>query len=199
VVLSLLELTLKFELLGKVMVSVLQQVNSEFLDKSDHLVVHLGLLVHVDGKIRFISSQIHLFSFLVMGFLLEFSSFVNLDFGVLTLGEISGNDKLSLIPFVGSNIHLECLNILSCVDEILLSEVKLTNFSVVLGNLSVVRSCNFGLLVLHKLDGSVPFSGGKSGLDSLVEDISLDEVLNGQIELLLGDQPVTPFFFKRNN
>jgi hypothetical protein len=45
-------------------------------------------------------------------------------------------------------------------------------------NLDVVRSCYIRSFVLHKLNGSVPVSCGESRLDSLVEVVGLDEVID---------------------
>jgi len=169
------------------MVGILQQVNTEFLDEADHLVKHLSLLVHVNGQVWLISSQVHLLSFLVVTLTFKFTGFVNLNLGVLTLRQVPGDDGLSLFPFVSSHVHLKGLYVLSSVDEVFLSQVELTNFSVVLGDLSVVRSSNFWGLVLDQLDCAIPLSSGKSGLNCLVEDISLNEVFNCKVQLLLGD------------
>jgi len=134
-----------------------------------------------------------------MGFSLELASFMDLDLGVFTFRKIPGNDSLSLFPFVGSDVHFESLYVFSSVDEVLFGKVELTYFSVVLGNLSVVRSSNLWGLVLYELNCAIPLSSGKSGLNCLVEDISLNEVFNSEIKLLLRDQPVSPLFFQGDN
>ena len=67
-VLSLLKVALNFELLSKVLMSVLEQILPELHNESDHLIVHLGLFVHINCKIGFVGRQIHFFGFLVMTF-----------------------------------------------------------------------------------------------------------------------------------
>ena len=49
VVLGLLEVSLHLQLLGQVLMSVLQQVLPELGHQADHIIVLLGLLVHVNG------------------------------------------------------------------------------------------------------------------------------------------------------
>jgi len=68
-----------------------------------------------------------------------------------------------------------------------------------LGDLLVIWSCDFWGLPSHKSNGSAPFSGVEGSLDCLVEDTSLDIVLNGEIELLLADQPVSPLLLQGDN
>ena len=142
-------------------VSVLQQVNAELLYEADHLVKHLCLFIHIDSEVRLISSQIHLLSFFEVRFTFKLTGFVDLNLGIFTFRKIPGDNKLRLIPFVSANVHFKSLNVLTSVDEILFSQVELTNFSVVLGDLSVVRSCDFRRLVLDELNSAVPFSSSK--------------------------------------
>jgi hypothetical protein len=84
-----------------------------------------------------------------VSFTLKFTSFVDLDLSVLTFREVSGDNKLSLIPFVSTDIHFESFDVLTSVDEVFLSEVELAYFSVMLSNLSVVGSSNLWGLVLN--------------------------------------------------
>jgi len=84
-----------------------------------------------------------------VGFTLKFTSFVDLNLSVLTFRKVSGDNKLSLIPFVSTDIHFEGFDILTSVDEVFLSKVKLAYFSVMLSNLSVVGSSNLWGLVLN--------------------------------------------------
>lgn len=159
-------------------VGVLKEIGTEFHDETNHLIVHLSFFVHVDGKIGLVGSEVHLLSLFVVTFTFEFASFTHLNHSVLTLGEVSGDDLISLVPFVGAHVHFESLNEFASVDEEFLSLLKLSHFGVVTSDLLVVGSGNVGSLVLDQLDCSVPLSSGDGGLDCLVKDTSLNVVLN---------------------
>ena len=199
VVLGLLKVVLHLKLLGKVVMSVLEQVHTELHDQADHLVIHLGLLVHVDGEIGLISRQVHPFGLLVVTFTFELSGFGYLDDGVLRLRQVASNNLVGLIPLVGTDIHFKSFNEFLGLNEIFLGKVHLSNFGVVTSDLLEVGSGNLGLLVRDELNSTVPLSGREGSLNSFVEDTSLNEVLNREVKLLLGSEPVTPLFFKGNN
>jgi hypothetical protein len=197
--LSLFEVALDIKLFSQMAMGILQQVFSELGHKSDHVVVLLGLSVDVDGKIRFVGSKVHSLGVLIITLVFEFSCFLNVKHSVLRLWKVSRDYLVGLIPLVGSDIHLESFNKLSCVDIVLLSEIELSNLGIVLGDLLVVWSSNFRWLIGYKLNSSVPLSSVKSCLNGLVEDASLDIVLDGKIKLLLADKVVTPLFLKLDN
>lgn len=86
---------------------------------------------------------------------------------------------IGLIPLVGSDIHFKSLNEFSCIDEVLFSQIKLTDFGIMSSDLLVVRSTDLRRLVSNQLNSSVPFSGTDCGFNSLGENSSLNEMLNG--------------------
>jgi len=194
--LSLLQASFHLKLLCQMVMRIFEKVDTEFLNETDHLVVHFSLLVHIDRKIWLICSQVHFLSFFVVSFGLELACLMNLNLRVLALGQVTGNDELGLIPLVRSHIHFKGLHILVGIDEVLFCEVELSHVSIVLRNLPIVGASNFWWLVRDELHCSVPFTSCKSRLNCLVRDVSLHEMLNGKVELLLGDEPVTPLFFE---
>ena len=68
------------------------------------------------------------------------------------------NELVGLVPLVGSDIHLKCLNILTSLDEELFGLIILSDLGEVYGNLNLVRSHSISWLVLDQLDSSVPVS-----------------------------------------
>ena len=130
-------------------VSVFEQVNSEFHHQSNHLVVHLCFFVHINSQVWLVSSKIHLLCIFEVSFALEFARFLNLNHGVLTFRQVPSDDLVGLVPFVCANIHLESLYEFTSVDEVLLGEVQLSHFSIMSCNLLEVGPCDFCLLVRH--------------------------------------------------
>ena len=107
------------------------------------------------------------------------------------------DDKLvCFIPLVSAHVHLESLNVFASLDEEGLSLVVLADLGVVTSDLDLVGANLVSRLVLYKVDGAVPVACGQCGLDSLVKDTGLDEVVHSLIELALGYEPVTPLFFE---
>ena len=110
------------------------------------------------------------------------------------------NDKLvGFLPLVRSNVHLECLDILSSFHEEGLSLLVLANLSVVACDLDLVLPDLVSRLVLHKVDSAVPVASGQCRLNCLVKDTSLNEVIHSLVELSLRDEPVTPLFLELHN
>ena len=134
-----------------------------------------------------------------MTFSLEFLSLLNLDSAVLTLWEVVNDEVISLLPFVGSDIHFKSLNVLSSLYKELFSLVVFADFGIVASDFDLVRSNLISRLVLHKVDGTVPVTCCKGRFNGLVEDVGLDEVINSLVKLSLRDKPITPFLFKSNN
>ena len=180
-------------------VSILEQISSELHNKANHVVEHLSLFVHVDGEIRLSSRQIHLFGLLEVTFGLKLLSLLNLDSAVLALGQVVNDKLVGFLPFVCANVHLECLNVLTSLNKEGLSLLVFANLSVVTCDLNLVWSDLVSWLVLDKVHCAIPVAGRKSGLNCLIEDTGLDEVVDGLVELPLRDKPVTPFFFKSHN
>ena len=134
------------------------------------MVVLLCLPVDVDGKIWLVSCQVHPLCILVITFFFEFSSLLDIEHGILRLGQIAGYHLIGLVPFVGTNIHLEGLDKFTSVDIVLLCQVQLPHLGVVLRDLFVVGPSDLWRLVGDQLDGSVPLSRIEGGLDCFVED-----------------------------
>jgi hypothetical protein len=63
---------------------VFQQIDSKLHYKPNHLVIHFGFFIHIDGKIRLVGCDVHFFGIFEVAFTLKFSSFLNLDQGVFT-------------------------------------------------------------------------------------------------------------------
>ena len=199
VVLSLLEITFHFEGLGQVVVSVLEKVGTELDNKSNHVVKHLRLLIHVDGKIGFSSREVHLFGLLVMTLSLKLLGFLNLNRAILALRQVVDDKLVSLFPLVGAYVHLKSLNVLTSLYEEVLSLLILANLGIMASNLYLVRTDLVSGLVLDEVNGTVPVSSLKSRLNSLVENASLDEVIDGLVELTLRDEPITPFLLESDH
>lgn len=199
VMLCLLEVTFHLKGLSQVMVGILQQVGSELHDKTDHVVKHLCLLVHVDSKVRLSSRQVHLFGLLVVALSLKLLCFLHLDCAVLALRQVVNDKLVGFLPLVRSNVHLECLDILSSFHEEGLSLLVLANLSVVACDLDLVLPDLVSRLVLHKVDSAVPVASGQCRLNCLVKDTSLNEVIHSLVELSLRDKPVTPLFLQSHN
>jgi hypothetical protein len=168
-------------------VSIFEEIFAVLGDKTDHVIVLLGLTIDVDSKIRFLGLDIHTFSILEVTFSLEFPSLIDVKHWVFSFRQVSLDDTEGLVPFVGTNIHLESLNKLTCVDEVLLSQIKLTNLNVVMCDLFVIWTSDFWWLVGNQLYCSVPFTCLQSCTDGLVEVTSLDIMLDRKIKLLLAD------------
>ena len=100
---------------------------------------------------------------------------------------------VGLVPLIRSNVHLKSFNELSCIDKVLLSKIKLSDFRVMSGDLLVVGSADLRRLACNQLNSSVPLSSTDGSFNGFTEDSSLNEMLDGEIELLLGLEPVTPF------
>ena len=83
VVLCLLEVPLHFQLLSQVLVSVFQQVFAELHYKANHVVIQLSFLVHIDGQVRLIGSQVHPLSILIVTFSFKFPSLLYIQHCVL--------------------------------------------------------------------------------------------------------------------
>ena len=83
VMLSLLQVSLHLKGLGQVVMSIFEQISSEFHDKSNHLIEHFRRLVHVDGQVGLASSKVHFFGLFEVAFHLKFLGFLNLDCAVL--------------------------------------------------------------------------------------------------------------------
>lgn len=92
---------------------------------------------------------------------------------------------ISLIPLVAANVHFKGLNKFTGIDEVFLSEIKLSDLSIVSRNLFIVRSADFRWLIGNQLDSSVPLSSTNCCLNGFAEDPCLHEVLDGEVELLL--------------
>jgi len=106
---------------------VLEQVLSELGDKPDHVVVLLGFSVDIDGEIWLVGSEIHSLSIFVVALSFKFSCLLDVEEGVFRFWKISGNNLIGLIPFVGSNIHLEGLDKLTSIYVVFLGEIELSN------------------------------------------------------------------------
>ncbi len=112
------------------------------------MVQHFGFLVHINGKIGFISRQIHLFSLFEVPFILKLPGLAHLYLGVLTLWQVPRDDLLCLLPFVCTHIHLKSLNVFISINVVLLGLVVLAHFCVMARNFLVVRPCLVDRLVL---------------------------------------------------
>jgi hypothetical protein len=147
VVLCLFQVALHFQLLGQVLVGVLEEIFAEFGHQADHVVVLFSFFVHVDGKIGLIGTQVHTFCVLEESFSLEFTGFLNIEHGVLRFWEVARDNLIGLVPLVAPHIHLKCLNEFTSIDEVFLSEIKLSDLSIVSSNLLIVRSADFRWLI----------------------------------------------------
>ena len=67
----------------------------------------------------------------------------------------------------------------------MLSLFVFANLGIVTGNLNLVRSHLIGRFVLNEVNGTVPVASRKGRLDGLVEDSSLDEMINSLVKLAL--------------
>ena len=196
VVLGLLQVTLHLKLLSQVLVGVLEKVLAELGHQADHVVVLLSLLVHVDGKVWLVSTQVHALCILEEAFTFELASLLHIEHCVLRFREITRNNLIGLVPLVAADIHFKGFNKFSSIDEVFFSKIKLSDLSVVSSDLFVVRSADLRRLISNQLDSSIPFPSTDGGFNGLAEYSSLNEVLNGEVKLLLRLKPVTPFLFE---
>ena len=92
---------------------------------------------------------------------------------------------VGFLPLVGANVHFESLDILTSFNKELLSLFVFANLGVVTGDLNLVRSHLVGRFVLNEVNGTVPVASRKGRLDGLVEDSSLDKMINSLVKLSL--------------
>jgi hypothetical protein len=146
--------------------------------QTDHVVELLSLLIHVDGEVWLVRSQVHSLGVFQSSLCLKLASFVDVELCVLAFRQVSGDDLVGLVPFVGPHVHLEGEDVLSSQTEVLLCKIVLSDLSVVVGDLLVVRPGYLSWLILDELDGSVPVAGSNCCFYCFGENSSLNVVLN---------------------
>ena len=167
------------------MVRILEEICSELHDQADHMVEHLCLLVHVDGQIGLACGQVHLLSLLEVALCLKLLRFLHLNRAVLAFRQVVNDQLIGFLPLVCSYVHLKGLNILTSFDKEGLGLLVFADLGVVASNLDLIGPHLVGRLVLDKVHGAVPVAGLQGRLNCLVEHASLDEVVNGLVELPL--------------
>ena len=134
-----------------------------------------------------------------MTFTLELSCLLNLNDGILTLGQVPCDHSICLVPLISAYIHFKGLNKLARLNEVFLGKIELANLSIVTSYLFEVGTSNLSFLAWNKLDGPIPFSCTQSRFNSLVKNSSLNEMFNCLIELFLTRKPVSPLLFQGYN
>jgi len=129
----------------------------------------------------------------------EFLSFRYLNKSIFALRQIPCDNIVGLIPLISSYIHLKGFDKLTGIDVVLLSKIKLSNFSVVFSDSFVIGSGNFRRLAWDELNSFVPFASTKSSFNSFVKNVSLNIMINSLVKLLLRHEPITPFLFQMDN
>lgn len=81
-----------------------------------------------------------------MAFTLKLSCLLNLNDDILTLGQVSCDHGICLVPLVSAYIHFEGFNKLARLNEVFLGKIELANLSIVTSYLFEVGSSNLSFL-----------------------------------------------------
>jgi len=100
---------------------ILQQLLPKLSHESDHVVILLSFLIHIDREVRLVGSQIHFLGIFEDVFRLELAGLLDVEHSVLGFGEVTGNHLVGLVPFVGADVHLESVHVLASLDVVFLS------------------------------------------------------------------------------
>ena len=103
-------------------------------------------MVHANCKLRLIGSEVEFLSLFELTLRLKLLPLLHIEIHDVTLWEILTGYLQCLFPLTCPCIHLECIDWLISLNEILLSEVVLPYFFIVLCYLLVVGSSHFGRL-----------------------------------------------------
>jgi len=127
--------------------SIFQEIASVFRDKSNHIVVLSTFFVHSNSKVILLNNNVHFFSLFELFFLFKLFGLFNIKVCDFSFREIFFSNSQSLFPLSCFSIHFKSINWKCSLQIILFSEVILSDCRVMLSNLSVIRSCDFGSLM----------------------------------------------------
>lgn len=128
--------------------------------------------------------------------LLELLSLLAIQIHNFILGQIILRHSVSMVPFLLVDIHFKSIHRLPSQQEVLLSQILLTNLAIMLSDLSVEGTGDFGGLAIQQLNCLVPLFGRNSGFYGFLEAACFNIMVHGRFSLLLMDQPVAPAFLQ---
>mmetsp|Transcript_142881 Transcript_142881/g.347109 ORF Transcript_142881/g.347109 Transcript_142881/m.347109 type:complete len:208 (+) Transcript_142881:2047-2670(+) len=168
VVLCFLQVALHLELLGQVKVRVLQQILAVCSNQADHLVVLAGLLVHVDGQVGLVHSQVQALGLLELVLTLQLVRLLGVQAGHLRLAHAAHGHIVRCVPPASQRVHLDGSLGRPRLDVEALSLLQVSSLMIMAGNALVERMRRLRVTqgVLDKLHSLGELAGVKSGVDS---------------------------------
>ena len=100
---------------------------------------------------------------------------------------------------MSSDIHIKCLNWLSCLYKIFLRQISLSHISIMSCNFTVVRAGYLCRLRCNQFYSLIPMTCLNSSFYSFCNAICLHIMLNSSLHVFLLHKIVSVLFFKRYN
>mmetsp|Transcript_4359 Transcript_4359/g.12271 ORF Transcript_4359/g.12271 Transcript_4359/m.12271 type:complete len:1023 (-) Transcript_4359:1504-4572(-) len=196
VVLGLLQVPLHLELLGDVLVGVVQELLPVLRHEPQHLLVLLALLVHVDGEVELVHHDVQLLGLVQLPLLLEAVRQAGVELRPLVVRHVRLGHLVGLLVLPGVDVHLDGLLRPVGLDERALGLLELPREGVVLRELLVEGQHELGVRahgrLVEELLRLVPLPRRHGRVDRLRPVAGLDVVVDRGVDLPLRDQPVAP-------
>mmetsp|Transcript_11141 Transcript_11141/g.13164 ORF Transcript_11141/g.13164 Transcript_11141/m.13164 type:complete len:484 (-) Transcript_11141:2283-3734(-) len=196
VFLRLLEISVRLQLLSQVQMCLCQQILPESAHKSDHLIVHAILLVHINRQVVLLHRQIHLLSLFKLPGSLQLPRALRIQNCRLLVRHVSNRHTVRVFPLVHATVHLHCISRHPSSHVMPLRLLIRTGLLIMPRNPLKERSSRHRILRLHNRCRLLPLPALYRSLNRFNALPSLHKVVDRSVQLLLMYQPITPLLLQ---
>eukprot|EP00955_Chlamydomonas_euryale_P116457 366417-Chlamydomonas_euryale.AAC.25 len=193
------QVALRLELLRDEHVRGREVFTAVRLHEPDHVVVHLGLLVHRDGLVDLVAHHIRALRLLELVRHLELACLLAIESALLSLRQVAAGHLLCGFPLACAAVHVDGVDRHVSFDVVALGLAVIACLFIVLADALVVGQRLVMVKVVDDAGGLGELPALDRRLNRLFRAAGLDEVVDRGVHLLLREQPVAPRLLDRDD